>query len=357
MKLTEKAPKTFKWMTTKGSEFVEGMAYTIQVAPEDCTGCGMCVDVCPAKNKKETRLKALNMVPQIPIRATERENYKFFLDLPEYDRRLVRMSSIKANQLLQPLFEYSGACSGCGETPYVKLMTQLFGDRAIIANATGCSSIYGGNLPTTPYTTNKDGRGPAWCNSLFEDNAEFGLGYRLTIDKHTEMARELVQKLAAEIGGELASGILKADQSDEAGIYDQRERVAALRKKLAGVEIAGSPQPAEHGRLSGEEKRLDRRRRRLGLRHRLRRPGSRPGFGAQRQPPRARHRGLLQHRRTDVEVHAARRSGQVRRRRQAGGQEGSRPACDQLRQRLRCHGGHGRQRRADRQGVSRSRIL
>ncbi len=162
---------------------------------------------------------------------TERENYKFFLDLPEYDRRLVRMTSIKANQLLQPLFEYSGACSGCGETPYVKLMTQLFGDRAIIANATGCSSIYGGNLPTTPYTTNKEGRGPAWCNSLFEDNAEFGLGFRLTIDKHAEMARELVQKLSAEIGDELAAGILNADQSDEAGIYDQRERVVASEEK------------------------------------------------------------------------------------------------------------------------------
>ncbi len=235
MKLTEKAPKTFKWMTTKGSEFVEGMAYTVQIAPEDCTGCGMCVDICPAKNKKETRLKALNMVPQIPIRLPERENYAFFLNLPEYDRRLVRMTSIKANMLLQPLFEYSGACSGCGETPYVKLMTQLFGDRAIVANATGCSSIYGGNLPTTPYTTNKDGRGPAWNNSLFEDNAEFGLGYRLTIDKHAEMARELVQKLSAEIGDELASGILKADQSDEAGIYEQRERVVALCKKLARV--------------------------------------------------------------------------------------------------------------------------
>jgi pyruvate-ferredoxin/flavodoxin oxidoreductase len=235
MKLTEKAPKTFKWMTTKGSEFVEGMAYTIQIAPEDCTGCGVCVDVCPAKNKKEARLKALNMVPQLPIRATERENYRFFLDLPEYDRRLVRMSSIKANQLLQPLFEYSGACSGCGETPYVKLMTQLFGDRTIIANATGCSSIYGGNLPTTPYTVNKEGRGPAWCNSLFEDNAEFGLGYRLTIDKHAEIARELVQKLSAEIGADLVTGLLNADQSDETGIYDQRERVAALRQKLSGL--------------------------------------------------------------------------------------------------------------------------
>jgi len=236
MKLTGKAPETFKWMTTKGSEFVEGMAYTIQVAPEDCTGCGVCVDVCPAKNKKETRLKAINMTPQIPIRETERENYKFFLDLPEYDRRLVRMTSIKANQLLQPLFEYSGACSGCGETPYVKLMTQLFGDRMIIANATGCSSIYGGNLPTTPYTINNDGRGPAWCNSLFEDNAEFGMGYRLTFDKHNESARELVQKLAARIGDELAGGILNADQSDESGIYEQRQRVLALREKLAGMD-------------------------------------------------------------------------------------------------------------------------
>ncbi|MGA2261755.1 MAG: pyruvate:ferredoxin (flavodoxin) oxidoreductase [Acidobacteriota bacterium] len=237
MKLTEKAPKTFKWMTVKGSEFVEGMAYTVQIAPEDCTGCGMCVDVCPAKNKKESRLKAINMVSQLPIRESERENYRFFLDLPEYDRRLVRMTSIKANQLLQPLFEYSGACSGCGETPYVKLMTQLFGDRAMIANATGCSSIYGGNLPTTPYTTNKEGRGPAWCNSLFEDNAEFGLGYRLTIDKHAEMARELVRKLSVEIGDELATGILKADQSDEAGIYEQRQRVMVLRKKLAGLNL------------------------------------------------------------------------------------------------------------------------
>ncbi len=235
MKITAKAPATYKWMPAKGSEFVEGMAYTVQVAPEDCTGCGLCVDVCPAKNKKETRLKALNMVPQIPVRATERENYKYFLDLPEYDRRLVRMSSIKANQLLQPLFEYSGACSGCGETPYVKLVTQLFGDRTIIANATGCSSIYGGNLPTTPYTVNKEGRGPAWCNSLFEDNAEFGLGFRLTIDKHTEMARELVTRLASGIGDELTSALLTADQSDETGIHDQRERVAVLRKKLAGI--------------------------------------------------------------------------------------------------------------------------
>jgi pyruvate-ferredoxin/flavodoxin oxidoreductase len=231
--LVKNAPPTFKWMKAKGSEFEPGFAYTVQIAPEDCTGCGLCVDVCPVKNKKETRLKAINMVPQLPIRDQERKNYEFFLDLPEYDRRKVRMTSIKANQLLQPLFEYSGACSGCGETPYIKLMTQLFGDRAIVANATGCSSIYGGNLPTTPYAKNKEGRGPAWNNSLFEDNAEFGFGYRLTIDKHSELARELVHKMRAEIGEDLAGGLISADQSDEAGIYDQRERVAKLRERLA----------------------------------------------------------------------------------------------------------------------------
>ncbi len=231
-KLVGKAPATFKHMKAKGSEFQPGMAYTVQVAPEDCTGCGLCVDVCPVKNKKETRLKAINMVSQLPIRDTERVNYQFFLDLPEYDRRLVRLASIKANQLLQPLFEYSGACSGCGETPYIKLMTQLFGDRAIVANATGCSSIYGGNLPTTPWSKNKEGRGPAWNNSLFEDNAEFGMGYRLTIDKHNEIARELVARLRSEIGEKLADGLLNADQSEETGIYDQRERVARLKEVL-----------------------------------------------------------------------------------------------------------------------------
>ncbi len=231
-----KAPATFKHMKAKGNEFEPGMAYTVQVAPEDCTGCGLCVEVCPAKSKKETRRKALNMVPQIPIRDQERQNYGFFLDLPEYDRRLVRLNSVKANQLLQPLFEYSGACSGCGETPYVKLMTQLFGDRAIIANATGCSSIYGGNLPTTPYTFNREGRGPSWCNSLFEDNAEFGLGFRLTIDKHSEMARELLRKMSGQIGDELVSALLNADQSDEAGIYDQRERLVQLERRLRTID-------------------------------------------------------------------------------------------------------------------------
>jgi pyruvate-ferredoxin/flavodoxin oxidoreductase len=235
-KLLEKAPPTFKSMQAKGSDFKPGMNYTIQVAPEDCTGCALCVDVCPARNKKEPRRKAINMVTQPPIRMQERENWKFFLDLPEYDRRLIRLSSVKTNQLLQPLFEFSGACSGCGETQYIKLLTQLFGDRALIANATGCSSIYGGNLPTTPYAQNKEGRGPAWSNSLFEDNAEFGLGYRLTIDQHTQVARALVQKLASEIGDELVIGLLENKQTDEAGIYDQRERVNILKGILGKLQ-------------------------------------------------------------------------------------------------------------------------
>jgi pyruvate-ferredoxin/flavodoxin oxidoreductase len=237
-KLLDKAPPTFKSMQAKGSDFQPGMNYTVQVAPEDCTGCGVCVDLCPARNKKELRRKALNMVPQNPVRLSERENFQFFLDLPEYDRRLVHMSSVKSNQLLQPLFEFSGACSGCGETPYIKLLTQLFGDRALIANATGCSSIYGGNLPTTPYAFNKEGRGPAWSNSLFEDNAEFGLGFRLTVDKHMHVARELVEKLASKIGDELVTGLLNSNQSDEAGIHDQRERVKALKDRLTDHDSA-----------------------------------------------------------------------------------------------------------------------
>ena len=174
------------------------MKYSIQVAPEDCTGCGLCFEVCPVKNKAETRLKALNMVPQPALREQERANWDFFLTLPEADRTTAKVDTIKGSQFLQPLFEFSGACSGCGETPYIKLVTQLFGDRTVVANATGCSSIYGGNLPTTPWTKNSDGRGPAWSNSLFEDNAEFGLGYRLSIDKHKEFAQELLKKLSTD---------------------------------------------------------------------------------------------------------------------------------------------------------------
>jgi len=228
------APATFKSMDYKGTEY-KGMKYTIQVAPEDCTGCELCVEFCPAKSKTQVKVKAINMKPQPPIREQERVNYSFFLDLPEVDRRTVKVDTVKGSQFLQPLFEYSGACSGCGETPYVKLVSQLFGDRTVIANATGCSSIYGGNLPTTPWTTNAEGRGPAWSNSLFEDNAEFGLGMRLTIDKLTESASELVQKHAEQIGPALAKAILEADQSDEAGIYEQRERVKILKQKLEGM--------------------------------------------------------------------------------------------------------------------------
>jgi len=229
------APPTFNSMDYKAAEY-KGMKYTVQVAPEDCTGCGLCVEVCPAKDKKETRVKAINMKPQPPLREAERINYDFFLGLPEVDRRTAKVGSVKGSQFLQPLFEYSGACSGCGETPYLKLMSQLFGDRAIVANATGCSSIYGGNLPTTPWTTNNDGRGPAWSNSLFEDNAEFGLGMRLTVDKHSEMAREMVQQLATQIGEDLAKAVLEANQSDEAGIYDQRQRVQLLKDRLEEID-------------------------------------------------------------------------------------------------------------------------
>ncbi|MBI3910633.1 MAG: pyruvate:ferredoxin (flavodoxin) oxidoreductase [Armatimonadetes bacterium] len=225
------APPTFKAVDYKAADF-KGYQYALQVAPEDCTGCTLCVMVCPAKDKSDPSRKAINMAPQASLLAPERQNYAFFLDLPEPDRARVRMD-IKGTQFLEPLFEYSGACSGCGETPYIKLLTQLFGDRALIANATGCSSIYGGNLPTTPYTTNQDGRGPAWSNSLFEDNAEFGFGFRLALDTHVRQAQELLRGLAPKVGDNLAGELLEADQSSEAGIAAQRERVAALRARLA----------------------------------------------------------------------------------------------------------------------------
>jgi pyruvate-ferredoxin/flavodoxin oxidoreductase len=237
----ENAPETFKHTKYRGREFPD-MKYTIQVAVEDCTGCSLCVEVCPAKNKKETRLKAINMQAQRPLRETERANWDYFLEIPEVDRRHLKVDTIKGSQFLEPLFEFSGACAGCGETPYVKLVSQLYGDRMVVANATGCSSIYGGNLPTTPWTFNRDGRGPAWSNSLFEDNAEFGLGMRLSIDKNTVFARELVTALSSDIGEELAKAIIEADQSDEAGIYDQRERVDQLKKKLESVDSTEAKQ-------------------------------------------------------------------------------------------------------------------
>jgi len=226
----EKAPDTFKSIMARGKD--PNKMYTIQVAVEDCTGCNLCVEVCPAKDKTQVSRKAINMTPQRPLREPERVNLDFFLDIPEADRTQLKIDSVAGSQFLEPLFEYSGACPGCGETPYVKLVSQLFGDRAIIANATGCSSIYGGNLPTTPWATNKDGRGPTWNNSLFEDNAEFGLGMRLSIDRQKEYASELLMKLKDEVGGELVESIVTASQKTEQEIKDQRERVELLKAKL-----------------------------------------------------------------------------------------------------------------------------
>jgi pyruvate-ferredoxin/flavodoxin oxidoreductase len=239
--LAEGAPATFKHVPARWKEF-PNMHYSLQVSPEDCTGCELCVEVCPVKNKTEVRLKALNMAPQPPLREQENANWKFFSQIPEMDRTRINTHLVKDDQLLQPLFEFSGACSGCGETPYIELLSRLFGDRTIIANATGCSSIYGGNLPTTPYTFNAEGRGPAWSNSLFEDNAEFGLGFRLTLDKRLEYAKELLPQFASEVGQELVEGLLNADQSKEEGILKQRGRVQALKEKLEALD---SPQARE----------------------------------------------------------------------------------------------------------------
>ena len=231
------APETFKSANARDHDWTN-LKFTIQVAAEDCTGCGICVDVCPAKNRAEPRKKAINMAPQLPLREQERENWGFFLSLPNPDRTQLNLHKIAQQQMQEPLFEFSGACAGCGETPYIKLVTQLFGDRMLVANATGCSSIYGGNLPTTPWTHNAEGRGPAWSNSLFEDNAEFGLGFRVAIDKQMEYARELLQELSLSMNGsspipvELASAILNAEQKDEADIVEQRERVAILKQHL-----------------------------------------------------------------------------------------------------------------------------
>jgi pyruvate-ferredoxin/flavodoxin oxidoreductase len=229
--LLEGAPATFKSAAARAPEW-KGMRFVLQVAAEDCTGCTLCVEVCPARDKTENKRKAINMQPQAPLRLAERDNWNFFLGLPETDRRKINTTVLRQQQVMQPLFEFSGACAGCGETPYLKLLTQLFGDRAIIANATGCSSIYGGNLPTTPYAKNADGRGPAWCNSLFEDNAEFGLGFRVSLDKQRDLAAELARKLAGALGHDLVAALLQASQADEAGIAAQRERVAALKAKL-----------------------------------------------------------------------------------------------------------------------------
>jgi pyruvate-ferredoxin/flavodoxin oxidoreductase len=240
------APSTFKSVDAKGKDFA-GMKFTVQVAPEDCTGCGACVDFCPAQEKdaekKPTGRKAINMVPQEPVRGQERENYDYFLAIANTDAELFKADTVKGSQLIEPLFEYSGACAGCGETPYVKLLSQLFGDRAMIGNATGCSSIYGGNLPTTPYTKNADGRGPIWSNSLFEDNAEFAMGMRLTVDKSKGFALELLEKVAKAgcVDGPLADEIRAAalgDDPAQAAIDEQRARVAKLKEQCEESDCA-----------------------------------------------------------------------------------------------------------------------
>ena len=235
------APDGFRWLPIKGNEFEDDLAVTYQVSPEDCTGCNLCVEICPARDKTNLSRKALNMHPVDTVLERENEYWDYFQTLPEYDRQKIRWTTIKGSMLAQPLFEFSGACVGCGETPYIRLATQLFGDRMIIANATGCSSIYGGNLPTSPYTTDRNGRGPAWSNSLFEDNAEFGLGMRIAIDQQRKEARQLLTRLRDEIGAELADGLLAVshdsdDENAEAEIHEQRERVASLKAKLATID-------------------------------------------------------------------------------------------------------------------------
>jgi pyruvate-ferredoxin/flavodoxin oxidoreductase len=235
--LLASAPPDFQSAPIKGKDFPAGHCVTYQVAPDDCTGCGLCVEVCPIRDRQNPLRKAINMVPIEERHELEVPNWDFFLRLPEFDRTRLDPGKIKHAMMLQPLFEFSGACVGCGETPYIKLATQLFGDRMLVANATGCSSIYGGNLPTTPYAVNPAGRGPSWNNSLFEDNAEFGLGLRLAVDKQTDLARALVRQLADRIGGDLAEGLLAADQSSEADIFAQRERIALLKERLATLDL------------------------------------------------------------------------------------------------------------------------
>ncbi len=232
--LLEGAPATFKSVAARWKDYGT-LGYTLQVAPEDCTGCALCVEACPVKDKTNPKRKAINMEAQAPLRDSEAANWDFFFNLPEFDRTKLNQTQVKDLQILQPLFEFSGACSGCGETPYLKLMTQLFGDRTLIGNATGCTSIYSGNLPTTPYTKNPEGRGPAWSNSLFEDNAEFGLGLRLAVDQQTIYAKELLKRFSAKLGDSIVKELLEADQTAESGIFAQRERVAALKAKVAGL--------------------------------------------------------------------------------------------------------------------------
>ncbi|MBQ5368476.1 MAG: 4Fe-4S dicluster domain-containing protein, partial [Thermoguttaceae bacterium] len=243
------APETFATVPAKTKEF-EGKQFRLQIAPDDCTGCGMCTMVCPAKSKTEEGKKAINMENQLAHLDAERANWDYFLTLPDYDRSKVKVDTVKGSQLLLPLFEFSGSCAGCGETPYVKLVTQLFGDRMLVANATGCSSIYGGNLPTTPYTTNAEGHGPAWCNSLFEDNAEFGLGMRCAVDQQTGFMKEILSAKKEAFGAELVENLLGNKQETEAEIAQQRKWVADLKAKI--VELNCTSEEAKLLQMSAD---------------------------------------------------------------------------------------------------------
>ncbi|WP_088339702.1 pyruvate:ferredoxin (flavodoxin) oxidoreductase [Robiginitalea sediminis] len=235
--MLEGAPADLKSAPAKGRPFdAKTESYILQVSPEDCTGCDLCVAVCPAESKEIENFKAINMRPKLDVAAVENKHWDYFAQLPEYDRTALQITNVKGSQFLEPLFEFSGACSGCGETPYIKMLTQLYGDSIMIANATGCSSIYGGNLPTTPYKTNKDGRGPAWANSLFEDNAEFGYGMKLALNKKQEIAAGLLAELKPLVGEALVTAILENPEQDETQRSQKFEDIASLKQLLQGSE-------------------------------------------------------------------------------------------------------------------------
>ena len=346
------APPSFRDKDWSGGPY-ENSREIIQVAPDDCTGCGVCVSICPAKSKEVVKHKAINMEAKSAHLDAERTNWDYFLTLPEIDRASLKLDSIKGSQQAQPLFEFSGACAGCGETPYLKLMSQQFGDRVVVANATGCSSIYGANLPTTPWTVDAAGRGPAWSNSLFEDNAEFGLGMRLALDGIKSSARQMLAALSRR------HRAVGRRAPRRGGVRRGLDRGAARTDRPAEAVAVGPSEPGRRplgrcGRSPGPSQRVDRRWRRLGLRHRLRwaRPCSR--FGTRRQHPRARHRGVFEHRRPDLQGHTTGRRGQVLGRGQGNGQERSGHDRHGLRRRVRRPHRDGGQHDPDRQGTDRS---
>ena len=343
--LLKEAPSDFK-SAPLDARGLPDTRFTLQVYVEDCTGCELCVQACPVGAPEDPARKAINLAPREPLVAAERDNIAFFETLPVADRSRVDFGTVRGTQFLQPLFEFSGACAGCGETPYIKLLSQLFGDRLMVANATGCSSIYGGNLPTTPWTTGPDGRGPAWSNSLFEDDAEFGLGFRLTADQHAELARNRLAELREAVG---AGGGGRYPRRAAAHRVATERAARSGRRAEAQARRPGWPggRPAQRGRSPAPAQRVDCRRRRLGLRHRLRRARPRAGQRAQRERAGTRHGGLLQHRRPVIEGDTARRRCQVRRGRQDHAEEGSRAAGDRLRLRVRRPGGDGRRPAAD----------